>query len=435
MSRDWAHSIVVTEIPNTTAEPVKETFREAGDEEQDLASEKTSTAGQHAVKSKPATTGQHAAGEKPAATGQHAASGKPASTERNAANGKPVDSEQHAANEKPATVRPRAENGAGKAQATSGAAVQTADEESVRSVADSLAAKSDSLSLAADPAYSYEAEAFHYSELDSVRFGWSSSGTPRPNSAQLPGRDTTVEALFGAQSCIVQTERIERPVSDSFTDNAVFQSFVLLLAATYATLLYRNLGDVRTLLKRISRDSAAGERLSEEPGANGFSRFLNVTAAIGMLFMGVIVVKYGDTLMPPEFGRALSHAAVLALSLTASLLWAVIILFQSSIIRITGAITLTQPFTAQLSLLRRTYFALAVIVTSPTLLLFALCPRGTGGAWFILGAVELIITAVLYLRESLNLFISKKISILHWFLYLCTVEVFPISLLWLLAAR
>ena len=175
MSRDWAHSIVVTEIPNTTAEPVKETFREAGDEEQDLASEKTSTAGQHAVKSKPATTGQHAAGEKPAATGQHAASGKPASTERNAAN------------EKPATVRPRAENGAGKAQATSGAAVQTADEESVRSVADSLAAKSDSLSLAADPAYSYEAEAFHYSELDSVRFGWSSSGTTRPNSAQLPG--------------------------------------------------------------------------------------------------------------------------------------------------------------------------------------------------------------------------------------------------------
>ncbi|HBB12318.1 MAG TPA: hypothetical protein DCZ70_09715, partial [Alistipes sp.] len=26
-------------------------------------------------------------------------------------------------------------------------------------------------------------------------------------------------------------------------------------------------------------------------------------------------------------------------------------------------------------------------------------------------------------------------SILHWFLYLCTVEVFPVSLLWLLAVR
>ena len=38
------------------------------------------------------------------------------------------------------------------------------------------------------------------------------------------------------------------------------------LAATYAMLLYRNLGDVRTLLDRISRDTATGQRLSEEPG-------------------------------------------------------------------------------------------------------------------------------------------------------------------------
>ena len=210
---------------------------------------------------------------------------------------------------------------------------------------------------------------------------------------------------------------------------------MLLLAATYATLLYRNLGDVKTLLNRISRESASGERLSEEPGASGFSRFLNVSTAIGMLFMGVIVVKYGDTLMPPELGKALSHGAVLALSLLATLAWFLIILFQSSAIRIAGAITLSQDFITQLALLRRTYFALAVLITSPPLLLFALCPRGTGGVWFICVAVELIITAVLYLKESLNLFISKKISILHWFLYLCTVEVFPISLLWLLAAR
>ena len=44
-------------------------------------------------------------------------------------------------------------------------------------------------------------------------------------------------------------------------------------------------------------------------------------------------------------------------------------------------------------------------------------------------------TAFLYLKESLNLFISKKISILHWFLYLCTVEIFPVSLLWLSLVR
>ena len=49
-----------------------------------------------------------------------------------------------------------------------------------------------------------------------------------------------------------------------------FQSFVLLLAATYAMLLYRNLGDVRTLLGRISRDAATGKRFSEDPGGSGY---------------------------------------------------------------------------------------------------------------------------------------------------------------------
>ncbi len=308
--------------------------------------------------------------------------------------------------------------------------------DSVRTAASETVATIDSLRSGNDSLVRNESEAtFRFSRLDSIRFGWCNEEFARVDSTRMPWRDTSATALFGNQSMTVQPQSLERPVGESLTDNAVFQGFVLLLAATYATLLYRNLGDIRVLLNRISRDSAAGQRLAEEPGASGFSRFLNITTAIGMLFMGVIVVKFGDTLMPPQLGQALSHAAVLALSLLATLAWVVIILFQSTLIHTAGAITLAQPFIAQLALLRRTYFALAVIVSSPTLLLFALCPRGTGGAWFIISAVELIITAVLYLRESLNLFISKKISILHWFLYLCTVEVFPISLLWLLVVR
>ena len=92
-----------------------------------------------------------------------------------------------------------------------------------------------------------------------------------------------------------------------------------------------------------------------------------------------------------------------------------------------GAVTLSQPFISQVVLLKRTYFTLAVIVTSPVLLLFALCPRGTGGVWFCIIVIELIVTAILYLREVLNLFISKKVSILHWILYLCTIEIAPVA--------
>ena len=248
-------------------------------------------------------------------------------------------------------------------------------------------------------------------------------------------RDTTSAAIFGAQSTLAEPARIPLAPPPSLTENAVFQSFVLLLAATYAMLLYRNLGDVRTLLGRISRDTATGERLSEDPGGSGYSRFLNIATAIGLLFLGVAAVNYGDTLMPGRLAEAIPQGAVLILSLLASLAALGVAAYQAIAVRLAGTLTLSQPFIAQLMLLKRTYFALGVVLISPPLLLFALCPQGTGGVWFCIVAIELTAAAVLYLKETLNLFLSKKVSILHWFLYLCIVEVFPISLLWLLAVR
>lgn len=82
--------------------------------------------------------------------------------------------------------------------------------------------------------------------------------------------------------------------------------------------------------------------------------------------------------------------------------------YQTIAVRLAGALTLSQPFIAQLMLLKRTCFALGMILISPPLLLFALCPQGTGGVWFCIIAVELAAAAVLYLKETLNLFLSKK---------------------------
>ena len=143
-------------------------------------------------------------------------------------------------------------------------------------------------------------------------------------------RDTTSAAIFGAQSTLAEPARIPLAPPPPLAENAVFQSFVLLLAATYAMLLYRNLGDVRTLLDRISRDTATGQRLSEEPGGSGFSRFLNIATTIGMLFMGVMAVKYGDSLMPSQL-ETLSHGAVLALSLLATAACYGVVLYLSLI--------------------------------------------------------------------------------------------------------
>ena len=286
------------------------------------------------------------------------------------------------------------------------------------------------------PADSLRTDSLHADSLPAFPFPVQSGPADLPGETPaVRWRDTTAAAVFGPASVEAAPRTLPPSGAPSLTDNAVFQSFVLLLAATYATLLYRNIGDIRTLVGHNSRDAASRQRLSEDPGSSGFSRFLHIVTAIGMLFLGVFAVKYGDALMPRLLTDTLSHGAVLAMSLLATLACTAIVACQAALVRIAGAVTVSQPFVSQLMLLRRTYFALAVIVTSPALLLFALCPRGTGNVWFSVITIELAMTAFLYLKESLNLFISKKISILHWFLYLCTVEIFPVSLLWLSLVR
>ena len=151
--------------------------------------------------------------------------------------------------------------------------------------ADSIRPAADSIGLAADSIGLAPADTLFFADF-------------RTAETETPSvwRDTTAAALFGEASVTVQPPRMQAAPPASLTENAAFQSFVLLLAAIYAMLLYRNLGDVRTLLDRISRDTATGQRLSEEPGGSGFSRFLNIATTIGMLFMGVMAVKYGGLL-------------------------------------------------------------------------------------------------------------------------------------------
>ena len=62
----------------------------------------------------------------------------------------------------------------------------------------------------------------------------------------------------------------------------------------------------------------------------------------------------------------------------------------------------------RLILLKRTYFTLGVIVTIPALLLFALCPRGTGDVWFCIIVIAVSYTHLHhrhtgYLHDTFNI--------------------------------
>lgn len=272
--------------------------------------------------------------------------------------------------------------------------------------------------------------------VPSFLFGKSNSLRILPGGVPDP-RYRTAEAseVFGASAyAAFRPPQMPSP-APSLTESPVFQSFVLILAIAYALLIYNNMNDICILFNRASHDTANSYRLSDDQRNSGFSRFLNITTIIGLLFLGVISVKYSDVLLPSALLETLSEGAVLVMTIATVVIFMFVVTYQWLLLRLTGAIILAQPLFSQLIQLKRGYLALTVIVVSPILLLFSLCPKDTGMVWFYSATALLIITTMLFLKETLLLFISKKISILHWFLYLCAVEIFPISFILLLAVR
>ena len=123
------------------------------------------------------------------------------------------------------------------------------------------------------------------------------------------------------------------------------------------------------------------------------------------------------------------------MSLLATLACTAIVACQAALVRIAGAVTVSQPFVSQLMLLRRTYFALAVIVNfTRAAALRALSPRY--GQRVVLRHYHRISHDGFLVpqRVAESVYFQKNFN-LHWFLHLCTVEIFPVSLLWLSLVR
>lgn len=258
-----------------------------------------------------------------------------------------------------------------------------------------------------------------------------------PDGTPLEGYRTVDAGEFFGQQSLLAAPRPAAQQQPRLTDELPFQGLVLLLTLLFGLLLYRNPGDMRALVGRVAFERRDSERTSDESGNAGFTRFLNIALALGFLLAGVTAVRLCDR---PDIAQELlsmgnGSTLSLLLALGVGLLFLLVYLYGILLLRAVGGVTLTSGFTTQLIRIKRGYAALGAIILAPVILLFALSPLGSDTIWAGLLTAGLLITFLLYLRETFALFISKKVSILHWILYLCAVEIFPVTLLWLLVVR
>ena len=215
--------------------------------------------------------------------------------------------------------------------------------------------------------------------------------------------------------------------------NVVQNLLVAVVVFLYFFCLYRYFDDVRALFGSVFRRSVApSERMLERRRSEIFYGFLGKLFLIGTCTLGAIASLWADRTVAWE---AVGPYARVALPFAAMAAFVAVVAVQYAMLAVAGGITRSWPTMAVLLRIRLIYFVLATVIVLPPVLMWQM-NGGTGGeVWLRMACLAAAVAVVMYVRESVTLFNSKKISILHWILYLCIVEIMPFTLLWQIVVR
>ena len=239
---------------------------------------------------------------------------------------------------------------------------------------------------------------------------------------------------FAAEQGVVSGESFVLSNNWDAVISVGFNLFVVAIFAGYLFCLYRYFEDMMALLYSVFRRNVIlSEKVVERRRSEIFSGFLGKLFLLGVAFVGVLSLAWVNAGRGAELGIG-QDMALYAVPLSIGIFLAIIIA-QSIVLSVVGVVTQSLSMVSALIRVRLIYFVLCVVIVAPILLIALLGQGAAYQVWMNMGLVAVAATLLLYAKESVELFISKKVSILHWILYLCAVEILPFTLVWQIATR
>ena len=239
---------------------------------------------------------------------------------------------------------------------------------------------------------------------------------------------------FAAEQGVVSGESFALSNDWDAVISVGFNLFVVAIFVGYLFCLYRYFEDMMALLYSVfRRNIILSEKVVERRRSEIFSGFLGKLFLLGVAFVGVLSLAWVNTGRGAELGIG-QDMALYAVPLSIGVFLAIIIA-QSIVLSVVGVVTQSLSMVSALIRVRLIYFVLCVVIVAPILLIALLGQGAAYQVWMNMGLVAVAATLLLYAKESVELFISKKVSILHWILYLCAVEILPFTLVWQIVTR
>ncbi len=248
---------------------------------------------------------------------------------------------------------------------------------------------------------------------------------------------TGAEAVFGKASTLDASLTIPadpQPISDPQAGNTmILNGLLLLLFFLYAVLVYRYRSSITALFGACVVKGHLNQ-LAEEQSVTfrSFLRLANAATLLAVLAAGLKAALEWQKHDPASFIPAPLVPWLAAIGAAIGLLlW----IYKRLIGGIIALLSADRENVGKIFLFHRILFVGAGMVLIPLALLLGLSDFQEYKTIFHL-SFALLSGGLLYaLAKSFSFFLYRKISILQWFLYLCAVEIVPISFFVLLALR
>ncbi|MFI3278179.1 MAG: DUF4271 domain-containing protein [Rikenellaceae bacterium] len=241
-------------------------------------------------------------------------------------------------------------------------------------------------------------------------------------------RATTHVFGEGSQLCEQSVERATA-LSSNLADVDVIYNIFAIVALLLYVLWLPKIVDGSAIkwakLKHIGNAEEQGKAVAKQKVG-----LTSLTWGVGVTMLVALIIRFVNSAieLPWNWDMPLTLVAVYMVVV-------LLFLYGATLLKSIAYITLSSQFVDELLSIRRRMFILATLFVSPAILLFLLSTEEQSIYVVYMLIVEVIIIFGIFLFQTFLLFVRKNASILHWILYLCAIELFPITLMWGVISR
>ena len=235
----------------------------------------------------------------------------------------------------------------------------------------------------------------------------------------------SAEELFGAANRLV-VEGGEAPFGDIASLGGLYQAAIAVVGVVYLFTVVKFSDVLLFILGSLVKSTP--QHANDKVYSSVIYNIERVMAIVGVALIGLVAMRFSIT---PEGARLFTPLALSSwgiFGVTAGGV-ATLIIAEVVLLYLIRLFTRERVLWQELTHTKLLHFSAIVTLITPPMLL-ALLTQGTGAVVACWVAFALcFISLIIFVKEIFSLFILHKFSLFHCILYLCTLEIFPISLL------